>query len=262
MDFLAHALEWLMTPISGTSQHYVEPLVAVHGRFMVFAWAILTPVGIVIARFYKVTPNQDWPRKSNSFWMMGHRALGQAVGLIMAIAVVLVVFAKPGQAPWRSFHSLAGWFIVLLALLSIIGTLFRGTHGGPRAPYTGKPMPPELWRGDHYDMTPRRVFFERVHKSVGYLTLVLAVVAVLSGLAAADALIWMWLLLLLWWLGFVLVFALLQRQGRCIDTYQAIWGIDEKLPGNRVKPFGWGIRRYNSQTLATARWPRRSRSTP
>lgn len=261
MDFPTRVLEWLMTPISGAVEHYVEPWTSVHGRLMVFAWAILTPIGIIIARFYKVTPDQDWPRKlSNPFWMLSHRVLGQATGVIMAIAVALVILATPGEAPWRSFHASAGWFVVLLGLVSIIGSLFRGTHGGPREPYTGRALPPEAWRGDHYDMTPRRVFFERVHKSVGYLTLAFSIIAILSGLAAADALVWMWLVLAVWWLGFILVFTLLQRQGRCIDTYQAIWGINENLPGNRVKPVGWGIRRFNNENLTKAPWPRSVRS--
>ena len=38
----------------------------------------------------------------------------------------------------------------------------------------------------------------------------------------------------------------LQRQGRCIDTYQAIWGPDPRHPGNRLKPVGWGVRRPQS----------------
>jgi hypothetical protein len=33
----------------------------------------------------------------------------------------------------------------------------------------------------------------------------------------------------------------LQRAGRCIDTYQAIWGLDPDLPGNRRRPIGFGI---------------------
>lgn len=257
MDFLERAIEWLAAPVSGAAAHYVEPWVSLHGRLMVFAWAILMPVGIVIARFYKVTPSQDWPRQlDNPFWMITHKMLGQATGLIMVFGLALVVLATPGDSPWRSFHAAAGWVVVLLGLAAIVGSLFRGTHGGPLVPYTRKPKPPGTWGGDHYDMTPRRRFFERVHKSVGYLGLALSVAAILSGLAAADALVWMWLALALWWPGLIVVFALLQSQGRCIDTYQAIWGIDEDLSGNRVPPIGWGIQRFDRETLQTARWPR------
>jgi hypothetical protein len=38
-------------------------------------------------------------------------------------------------------------------------------------------------------------------------------------------------------------FARWQRAGRCIDTYQAIWGPDPAHPGNRRPPVGWGVRR-------------------
>jgi hypothetical protein len=98
--------------------------------------------------------------------------------------------------------------------------------------------------------------FEYVHKSVGYLLLALSVATLLTGLRAADALSWMWVVLVLWWLGCAGVFVVLQRQGRCIDCYQAIWGVDERLPGNRMKPIGWGIRRYTRENVAQRSWPR------
>ncbi len=43
------------------------------------------------------------------------------------------------------------------------------------------------------------------------------------------------------------VFVVLQRAGRCIDTYQAIWGLDPSLPGNRRRPIGLGIVRLRAQ---------------
>jgi hypothetical protein len=70
-----------------------------------------------------------------------------------------------------------------------------------------------------------------------------AVAVVVAGLVLADAPRWMALLLGAWWLALVLAFAALQRAGRCVDTYQAIWGPDPKHPGNRLRPIGWGVRR-------------------
>jgi hypothetical protein len=49
--------------------------------------------------------------------------------------------------------------------------------------------------------------------------------------------------LALWWLALIALWVTLQRQGRAIDTYQAIWGPDPKHPGNAVPPTGWGVRR-------------------
>ena len=94
----------------------------------------------------------------------------------------------------------------------------------------------------------------------GYGLLAFSALTLATGLLAADALNWMWVVLTLWWFCCVAVFIVLQRQGRAIDCYQAIWGVDEALPGNRMKPIGWwGIRRYTSNKVADAPWPRRRR---
>ena len=54
-------------------------------------------------------------------------------------------------------------------------------------------------------------------------------------------------------------FVVLQRQGRCIDTYQAIWGPGSGTAASRKRPVGWGIRRYTA-----AQWQRKfgQRHTP
>jgi hypothetical protein len=258
IDWFSRAWDWLMLPLSGSTKHVVEPWASVHGRFMVFAWAILMPVGIIIARFYKITPGQDWPQRlDNPFWFYTHRVLDYGVGVVMTAAVVPVILNDPWQAPWRNFHTLTGWSVFLLGWVQIVGSLFRGTMGGPIQGGIRRALPPEQWRGDHFDMTFRRVFFEFTHKFLGYLLLALSIVAIVLGLLIADALIWMWLVLGVWWLGWAGLFAWMQRQGRCIDTYQAIWGIDESLSGNRRRPIGWGIRRYTEADLANAPWPRR-----
>ena len=87
----------------------------------------------------------------------------------------------------------------------------------------------------------RRIIFEHIHKSAGYLLLALTVLALCTGLYAADAPRWMPVALGAWWIIMAGVFVALQRAGRCIDTYQAIWGLDPELPGNRRRPIGLGI---------------------
>ena len=89
-------------------------------------------------------------------------------------------------------------------------------------------------------MTRRRIVFEYVHKYAGYALLTLPW-ALYSGLVAADSPRWMPIALGVWWLLMLGVFVWLQREGRCIDTYQAIWGLDPELPGNRRRPIGFGI---------------------
>jgi hypothetical protein len=73
--------------------------------------------------------------------------------------------------------------------------------------------------------------------------MLLAVGVLGLGLHVADAPRWMALALLAWWLLLAALAAHWQRTGRCIDTYQAIWGPDPQHPGNRVPPIGWGVRR-------------------
>ncbi len=63
MEALGIAWGWLMSPISGSSHHFVSAGTAFHGRLMVLARGILVPVGILLSRFYKVTPGQDWPHR-------------------------------------------------------------------------------------------------------------------------------------------------------------------------------------------------------
>ena len=49
-------------------------------------------------------------------------------------------------------------------------------------------------------MTTRRIIFEGVHKSCGYLALLAAACAIIGGLRLANAVRGLWLLILLWWL--------------------------------------------------------------
>ena len=132
------------------------------------------------------------------------------------------------------WHGWLGWALFVAGWAQVAGALLRGSKGGP----TDVQL-----RGDHYDMTPRRRAFELVHKSLGWLALLLAVAVVFLGLVAVDAPRWMLLMLALWWVALGAAFLYLQSRGKCIDTYQAIWGPDPAHPGNRLPPSGWGVRR-------------------
>lgn len=239
------AVEWLLTPMSGSMDHSVGAGTAWHGRLMVLAWLILAPLSIIIARFYKVTANQDWPRVlDNPFWFIAHRRIGYLAGVFMLIALGAIYWGNGFEFRWLSFHGTVGWSLLLLGAVQIIGSAFRGTHGGPVHPMTREAIPPERWHGDHYSMTRRRIVFEYLHKSMGYALLPFIGLAISSGLSVVDAPRWMWAATAGLCLVFVGLFVRLQRQGRCIDTYQAIWGGDRTLPGNRrEQPIGWGVRR-------------------
>ena len=247
-------LGWLLLPWSGATDHAIAGAVAWHGRLMVLAWGLAAPVAILLARYAKIMPGQDWPRRlDNPFWWHGHRHLNHTVGVLVVVAALLLVVAP--EIGWsaipadryagsrRDLHALLGWAVVAIALLQIAGAYLRGSKGGPTAPRLNPDGSVRDLRGDHYDMTPRRIWFERIHKTLGYSALLLASITLVLGLQVADAPRWMGLGIGLWWLVVLAVAIRLQRRGRCIDTYQAIWGPDPDLPGAKVEPIGWGIRR-------------------
>lgn len=243
-------LGWLVLPWSGASDHAIAPAVAWHGRMMVLAWGGAVPVAILLARYYKITSGQDWPRElDNRFWWNGHRLLNYAAVLVSCAAAALLWSSMRYAGQARDLHAWLGWLTVCLGVLQVLGGSLRGTKGGPTAPRLGADGRALDLHGDHYDMTRRRRVFEHVHKTLGYGALGLSAVALLVGLWVADAPRWMWLLLVTWWLALVGLGVRLQRQGRCIDTYQAIWGPDPGHPGAGIEPIGWGIRRVQPGSL-------------
>ena len=247
-----NVVEFLLEPYGGAAVHRIPAAWAWHGRLMVLAGAVLFPVGVILARYYKVTRRQNWPEElDNPLWWNGHR-LTQYVGIglmTVAVGVAWTTCSDGGFAEWScsqdrmTAHELAGLATVTAAWIQVALGLARGSKGGP-TDRGADPHNPETWRGDHYDMTPRRVLFEWMHKLIGYLTLALAVIAIVTGLVHADAPRWMIAALVLWW-AILLTWAVrMQRGGRNIDTYQAIWGPDSGHPGANRKPTGFGVRRY------------------
>lgn len=252
------AIGWLLTPISGSTEHVIAGNVAWHGRLMVLAWALVVPATIVVSRYFKITPRQRWPlRLDNPFWFITHRRLGNLAMAVATFAVALVVFAGHPFRFSGSVHALLGWAVLLLGWVQIVGAYLRGTHGGPVDPFTRERRPPEKWPGDHFSLTRRRIIFEYVHKIAGYAALALCIAAIFTGLGHADAPRWMWLLLASWWVVMAIAFATLQRRIGCIDTYQAIWGLDRSLPGYRRAPIGVGITRFDLSNAADAPWQKR-----
>lgn len=226
-------IEWLLQPIDASRAHELGIYLSWHGRLMTLAWAFLVPLGVVIARYFKVTPRQDWPNVvDNRLWWYSHLFCQNTAIVLTIVAIVLIGLTR--DFLWvGSYHFMLGWLIAILAISQLIGGLLRGTKGGPT-----DPRPDGSIRGDHYDMTARRLAFEAIHKTAGYLVLTLAQISVLTGLWQANAPHWMWLGLALWWSALLLVVNWCQRNARRMDTYQALWGPDSKHPGNRSHPSG------------------------
>jgi hypothetical protein len=238
-------LPWLLAPLSGASTHHVSEGVAWHARLMVLAWAVLMPLGALVARYIKVMPQQDWPRQlDNKLWWHAHRWLQGAGVLVMSLGLVLALNEKADAASF--VHACLGWSVCVVAWVQVCLGVYRGSKGGPTDAQMG---------GDHYDMSRWRRVFERVHKGLGWLAIAVSIPTIVLGLLVADAPRWMALTLLVWWTGCWLAFVGLHRRGRCMDTYQAIWGPDPVHPGNQLPCTGWGVRRYTAET-----WSQRCRN--
>lgn len=229
-------MEWLLSPIDPGRVHDVGFAISWHARSMVLAWGVLAPLAVLIARFFKVMPGQDWPRElDNQTWWRGHW-VGQCA--VVGLSLVGLVLVLPADLSKMSLHNKLGYAVLCGAVLQVALGFCRGSKGGPTAP-----APDGSLRGQHYDMTPWRVAFETLHKGIGYGTVCLAIVTILLGLWKANGPVWMWLALSLWWAMLVVVFVVLQRRGMAVDTYQAIWGPGLEHPGNRRTAPGWGMSR-------------------
>lgn len=215
---------WLLAPIDPSRVHDVGVALSWHGRFMTLAWGVLIPLGVLVARYFKVTPRQDWPQElDNRLWWHGHLMFQYAGGACM-LAGFVIVFLTASGVPQAWLHRTLGYAVVVFGALQFVAGWLRGSKGGPTEASV---------RGDHYDMTPRRLVFEFVHKSVGYIALGLGATAILTGLWAANAPRWMWMVLPAWWLVLMVVAVWLQLHNRHVSSYHAIWGPDPAHPGNR-----------------------------
>ena len=226
-------LERLLLPVDPARLHAVGFWLSWHARLMVLAWGLCAPLGIIFARFFKIWPGQDWPRRlDDQTWWILHRRLQYATCALTLIALALILRDPRAHFP-RGLHGWLGWGVVALAALQLAGAALRGRKGGPtdRAP-GGSP------RGDHYDMTRRRRIFEAGHKATGRVAVLGSIAAILTGLWQANAPLWMWLALTGWWIALAITCGVLQSRGWVIPTYQAIWGPDPRHPGNapRARP--------------------------
>ncbi len=230
-------LDWWLGPLSGASTHNVDGWMIWHARMMVLSWAVLLPLGALTARYFKVMPKQDWPRElDNRAWWHAHRLL-QYGGMVLMMVGVWLAWNEGSQSSAAAvWHSYLGWSVIVLGVSQIVAAWARGSKGGP----TDVQL-----RGDHYDMTQHRLWFEAIHKTGGWLAIALAVVTICFGLWSADAPRWMVLVLTSWWVLLLTYSIRLQRKQRCIDTYQAIWGPSLAHPGNQRSKIGWGARRIS-----------------
>lgn len=193
---------------------------------MVIAWSMLIPAGGVVARYYKVTPGQDFPRViENLSWWHWHRAL-QYSGMVVSTVALGVILSKTGGR-FDTLHGRCGIAVMTLGWLQVVSALLRGSKGGP-TDKRADPRDPSTWRGDHYDMTPRRRAFEAWHKPVGWLVMLMAAVTILLGVQLADSPSWV-----LFGIGILQAGVLASltdgiARRRWVATYASLWGFDAR----------------------------------
>ena len=206
-----------------------------HAILMTLAWFVLVPTGIVSVRFFKAKPQAYGINKIGigSFhpnllcWTIHVFALYSAIALsLLGLGMALLVSGGFSG----TMHSVWGIAAVVFGCLQVVSTWFRGTHGGRYVPGSN-PDDPSTWHGDHFDMTPRRRWFEAYHKTTGYFALVLALGAVTSGLMQY----WMPSIAIALGLilpGLLLTFIVLEGKGFRHDTYHSVYGTHPSLPYN------------------------------
>lgn len=208
-----------------------------HAILMVGVWFVMVPICILVIRFGKPKPTLNGIKEKVAltnivwWWFSLHKyGLSLAVGLALAGLVVAVVVSQGFSG---SLHSIFGILTVTLGCLQVLLGLLRGTHGGKNY-YTAKPDDPSTWRGDHYDMTPRRRKFEAFHKTAGYFAIFFAVGAAATGLMQYP---------MPGLAGFVLAIGLvalvlsvvLEYKGFRYDGYRAAHGYNPEHPYNKAR---------------------------
>ncbi len=208
-----------------------------HALLMVVVWFILVPISVLSIRFFKPRPTRDGIVRGVGrldrrwiWWTVHWVVLYLAMGLSLAGAIVALVVSKGFSG---TLHSICGVTTVTLGALQIVAAWNRGLSGGKHHGHSD-PNLPSTWRGDHFDMTSRRRWFEAYHKTVGHFTMALALATVISGMMEHWAPLVASVVLVAFCaiLGAAVV---LERLGLRQDTYRAVYGNDPDHPYNKAR---------------------------
>jgi hypothetical protein len=205
-----------------------------HAILMVLIWFVMVPICILAIRFGKPRPRPKGIREEIRitnlvwWWFSTHKlGLYIAMGLSLLGGAIALTVSKGFSG---SAHAVFGILTIALGLLQVVSSWLRGKHGG-KYYFTADVNDPKTWFGDHYNMTPRRRWFEAFHKNAGYLGGFCAVGAVASGLMQYP------MPMLLGFMVFVVIVVLglsilLEYKGLRYDGYRAAFGNDPEHPYN------------------------------
>ena len=200
----------------------VGPVLAAHAALMMMAWGVLLPAGAAMARYAKVTRDQDFPREvDNPYWWNWHRGL-QYGGVALATLAFALVLSRTGGR-FDTGHGRLGLAVLALGWGQVLAGHLRGTKGGPTDE-----------GADHYDMTRHRRLFEGWHKTAGWLALAAAALTILLGIDLVGAPAWLMALAGAAQGGVIAGLLDGAARGRWVDTHAALWG--PAAPGGRAAP--------------------------
>eukprot|EP00903_Cladosiphon_okamuranus_P015936 g14720.t1 len=153
----------------GTTEEYA------HGWLMVLGWTLCFPAGILFARFSSSFKDVGFP---------AHRIL-QSLGSVLVVAgfIVAIMFTEDkGLDHFASAHGKAGLILTIFVMLQVVAAIFRPSKPPPGAVVRDenghtKPQPP----------TKVRVAWSILHKGLGYIAFLWAILQCFGGLRAADA---------------------------------------------------------------------------
>ena len=256
---------WLTDPMRGGLPLALSEAARMHGVLMVLAGGVLMPLAVLLSRYFKVLPEQDWPRQlDRRFWWIAHLGLVYSAAMALLVGAVIILRDMGGLDDGDDavehlahMHAWFGWLALAMLLALFVNGWQRGSVGGPGKPAPGTLGPLHGVAGDHYDMTGRRRWFEHTHKLLGYLLLAELLACVITGLWHVNAPRGALVFLAGWWVALLLCALRWERQGRCFDGYQAKWGPAMEHPGNRIPELGWGARRYTEDEFRRLAWARR-----
>lgn len=206
-----------------------------HALLMFALWFVVVPAAVMFLRFGKIAP-RTWgiPRGTSKWawpelcWTVHKRLLYAAIILTLGGVGFAITLTRGFSGTLHSFFGLA---TVVLGTLQVVSAWFRGSHGGRKDP-GADPENRATWGGDHFDMTPRRWWFEAWHKTAGYFTIFCAGGAVATGLAQ----FWMPVIAIAFTgvvVSCLLLAVILQGRGCHHDTYMSVYGSHPDNPFNK-----------------------------
>ena len=121
--------DWLASPIDPSRAHEVSAAVAWHSRAMFLSWAVLAPLAVIVARFFKIKPGQNWPEeRDTTFWGRSHW-IGQTLGLVLTLLGLILALAC-SRLGRRSQGYRTLFLLPILIPGIIIGAIWRSNSSG------------------------------------------------------------------------------------------------------------------------------------